>query len=126
MSKEVTMSQLLEAVESLKTKMPNSDLTNIKNDVEELRQYYKDMKQDISDIKLKLLNPEDGVVVKNNQTRERVSTLNEDVDSLYDTVNKMDDDVKELKGFKKNVNTALYVVYVATVGLIVNAIKSMF
>lgn len=126
MSKEVTMNQLLEAVESLKTKMPNSDLTNIKNDVEELRQYYKDMKQDISDIKLKLLNPEDGVVVKNNQTRERVSTLNEDVDSLYDTVNKMDDDVKELKGFKKNVNTALYVVYVATVGLIVNAIKSMF
>ena len=126
MSKEVTMSQLLEAVESLKTKMPNSDLTNIKNDVEELREYYKDMKQDISDIKLKLLNPEDGVVVKNNQTRERVSTLNEDVDSLYDTVNKMDDDVKELKGFKKNVNTALYVVYVATVGLIVNAIKSMF
>lgn len=126
MSKEVTMNQLLEAVESLKTKMPNSDLTNIKNDVEELRQYYKDMKQDISDIKLKLLNPEDGVVVKNNQTRERVSTLNEDVDTLYDTVNKMDDDVKELKGFKKNVNTALYVVYVATVGLIVNAIKSMF
>ncbi len=126
MGKEITLEQLYHSIEHLKSNMPNGELIDIKNDVEELRSVYKDMKQDLSDIKLKLLNPEDGVVVRNNQNREKVHALDGDVSSLYDTVETLDDDVRELKGFKKNVNTALYVVYVATVGLVVNAIKSIF
>lgn len=126
MSKEVTLNQLLEAVEALKAKMPNGELTIIKNDVEELREYYQAIKQDLSDIKLKLLNPENGVIVRSNQHRDKIASLNEEVDGLFDTVSTIDDDVKELKTFKKTVNTALYVVYVATVGLIVNAIKDVF
>ena len=91
-----------------------------------MREYYQAIKQDLSDIKLKLLNPENGVIVRSNQHRDKIASLNEEVDGLFDTVSTIDDDVKELKTFKKTVNTALYVVYVATVGLIVNAIKDVF
>lgn len=126
MANQITLEQLMQAIEALKAKMPNGELTHIKNSVEELRSNYSGIKQDLSDIKMRLLNPEDGLVVRNNQNRDRVVTLDEDVTTLYETVNQIDDDVRDLKGFKKNVNTALYVVYAATVGLLVNAIKNIF
>lgn len=126
MAKNVTLEELYHAIEALKAKMPNGELLKIREDVDGLQEHYKSIKQDLSDIKVKLLNPEDGVVVKNNQTRDRLTSLEQDVTNIYDTVNDMDDDVKDLKSFKKVVSGALYVVYATTVGLIINAIKNLF
>ena len=60
----MTQKQLLESVLSelvhIKKHMPNGELQAMVEDV-------KDLKQDISDLKYTLLNPEDGVIVKTNQ-----------------------------------------------------------
>ncbi len=121
-----TLSAILDTMQSLEAKMPNGELKVIKNDVEELKSCYRSMKQDLSDIKLKLLNPEDGIIVKVNDNKRRVEEVEGIVDEIGEEVAEMATDVHDLKSYKKNVNTALYAVYAATVGLVVHAVKGLF
>jgi|688.fasta_scaffold1656642_1 archaellum component FlaC len=121
-----TLSAILETMQSLESKMPNGELKVIKSDVEELKTCYHSMKQDLSDIKLKLLNPEDGIIVRVNNNKRRLDEVEEIVDEIGEEVTVMSTDVHDLKSYKKNVNTALYAVYAATVGLVVHAIKGLF
>jgi archaellum component FlaC len=121
-----TLSAILETMQSLESKMPNGELKVIKSDVEELKTCYHSMKQDLSDIKLKLLNPEDGIIVRVNNNKRRLDEVEGIVDEIGEEVTEMSTDVHDLKSYKKNVNTALYAVYAATVGLVVHAIKGLF
>ena len=121
-----TLSAILDTIQSLEAKMPNGELKVIKNDVEELKSCYRSMRQDLSDIKVRLLNPEDGIIVKVNDNRRRVEEVEGIVDEIGEEVAEMVTDVHDLKLYKKNVNTALYAVYAATVGLVVHAVKGLF
>jgi hypothetical protein len=121
-----TLSAILDTIQSLEAKMPNGELKVIKNDVEELKSCYRSMRQDLSDIKVRLLNPEDGIIVKVNDNRRRVEEVEGIVDEIGEEVAEMVTDVHDLKSYKKNVNTALYAVYAATVGLVVHAVKGLF
>lgn len=121
-----TLSAILDTMQSLEAKMPNGELKVIKSDVEELKSCYRSMKQDLSDIKLKLLNPEDGIIVKVNDNKRRVEEVEGIVDEIGEEVAEMATDVHDLKSYKKNINTALYAVYAATVGLVVHAVKGLF
>lgn len=121
-----TLSAILETMQSLESKMPNGELKVIKSDVEELKTCYHSMKQDLSDIKFKLLNPEDGIIVRVNNSKRRLDEVEGIVDEIGEEVTEMSTDVHDLKSYKKNVNTALYAVYAATVGLVVHAIKGLF
>ena len=121
-----TLAAILETMQSLESKMPNGELKVIKSDVEELKTCYHSMKQDLSDIKLKLLNPEDGIIVRVNNNKRRLDEVEGIVDEIGEEVTEMSTDVHDLKSYKKNVNTALYAVYAATVGLVVHAIKGLF
>lgn len=121
-----TLSAILDTMQSLEAKMPNGELKVIKNDVEELKSCYRSMRQDLSDIKVRLLNPEDGIIVKVNDNRRRVEEVEGIIDEIGEEVAGMVTDVHDLKSYKKNVNTALYAVYAATVGLVVHAVKGLF
>ena len=104
----MTEKQLLEAlhteVVSMKSKLPNGELVRMAKDMEEI-------KEDLSDLKFTLLNPEDGVIVKTNQNtyfRKQVQ----------DKVDKID----ELISWKNTVTKALWILFSAIVGLIVKIV----
>ena len=104
----MTEKQLLEALHteiiSMKGKLPNGELVRMAKDMEEI-------KEDISDLKFTLLNPEDGVIVKTNQNtyfRKQVQ----------DKVEKID----ELISWKNTVTKALWILFSAIVGLIVKIV----
>ena len=63
----MTQKQLLESVLSelthIKSHMPNGELKQMQKDME-------DLKEDISDLKYTLLNPDDGVIVNTNKNTE--------------------------------------------------------
>ena len=105
---QMTEKQLLEALHteiiSMKSKLPNGELVRMAKDMEEI-------KEDISDLKFTLLNPEDGVIVKTNQNtyfRKQVQ----------DKVDKID----ELISWKNTVTKALWILFTAIVGLIVKIV----
>lgn len=84
--------------------MPNGELTTMARDM-------KDMKEDISDLKFTLLNPEDGVIVKTNK--------NTDFRKLYE---KKIDRVDELVAWKDTVTKVLWILFTALVGVVVKLI----
>ena len=82
---------IIEKLNDMEERLPNGEL--------------KEIQEDLRDIKEILLDPEDGLVVrvnKNTYWRKQVDV----------------DDIKELKSFKSTITQAMWVVYVAVIGLI--------
>lgn len=115
----MTQKELLENVFTelltIKKHMPNGELKALVDDV-------KDLKEDISDLKYTLLNPEDGVIVKTNINtafRKRM----EDNDKDFQLQMR---EVEDLKRWKGGVNKALWIIFgllIALVGKILLGIE---
>ena len=91
--------------------MPNGELKALIEDV-------KDMKEDMSELKYTLLNPEDGVIVKTNQNtlfRKQLEGNQKEFD------NKMLE-IESMKRWKDGVNKALWVVFGVLATIIINMI----
>lgn len=107
-----TNKDILERLEEIEGKLPNGDLEDLKRSMIALSADQKDhadqmnkVYEDVLEIKDKLLNPEDGLVVRVNKNTYWRKQLNPN-------------EFKELLGFRNNVTKALWVVYAAVVGLI--------
>ena len=86
-----TNKDILQRLESIEDKLPNGELEEMDGMIKEIKEI--------------LLDPEDGLVVrvnKNTYWRKQVDV----------------DDIKELKSFKSTITQAMWVVYVAVIGLI--------
>ena len=108
----MTQKQLLESVlkelSSIKKSMPNGELIQMQRDMEEL-------KEDLSDLKYTLLNPENGVIVKTNQnTAFRRKMQQGDKDFVTKMI-----EVEELKRWKEGVTRALWILFTGLAGVII-------
>jgi hypothetical protein len=104
----MTQKELLEALHSeivvLKGKLPNGELVAMAKDM-------KEMKEDISDLKYTLLNPEDGVIVKTNQNTYFRKANQENIEKI-----------DELLLWKNSVTKALWILFTAIVGVVVKLV----
>lgn len=114
----MTQKQLLEAVlaelVSIKKDMPNGELKALVEDV-------KDLKEDMSDLKYTLLNPEDGVIVKTNQNTEFRRKIE---GGEKDFAVKMAE-VDELKAWKEGVTKALWILFAGLAGVIIKLLSEV-
>ena len=87
--------------------MPNGELKAMQKDICEL-------KEDISDMKYTLLNPDDGVIVKTNQNTEfRQSMQANDKDFQKQMV-----ELEDLKRWKEGVTKALWIIFGSLVAIV--------
>lgn len=111
----MTQKELLESVLSelthIKTHMPNGELKQMVKNQEE-------MKEDISELKYMLLNPEDGVIVNTNKNTEYREYLQGNAKEFEASLRELD----ELKRWKSNVNKALWILF----GIIATIVIRMF
>ena len=113
------MKQILDELNHLKTNMPNGELKHLQTSMEDLKKDQKSMKDDISDMKKKLLDPETGVIVKvNENTKFRLAEENR-----YDEYMKFNIDVDSLKKWQGGVNKALWIIFGAILAI---ALKVIF
>jgi len=114
----MTQKQLLESVLSeishIKTHMPNGELKAMQKDIEEL-------KEDISDLKYTLLNPENGVIVNTNKNSDfrRAMQAGE-----RDFQNKLAE-LEDLKRWKDGVSKALWIIFTVLAGLIIRTLSQI-
>ena len=108
----MTQKDLLESVlnelKHIKTHMPNGELKQMQKDME-------DLKDDMSDLKYTLLNPEDGVIVKTNQNthfRKAMQSNQKDFDS-----NMLE--LEALKRWRNGVNKALWIIFGSLAAIII-------
>ena len=101
------MKQILEEIAFLKSKMPNGELAMMQNNIEILKDSQSSMKEDLSDLKKKLLDPENGVIVKvNENTKFRISE-----ERRYDEHIQYTSDLESLKKWQSGVNKALWLIF---------------
>jgi len=113
------MKQILDELNHLKTNMPNGELKHLQTTMEDLKKDQRVMKDDISDMKKKLLDPESGVIVKvNENTKFRLAEENR-----YEDYMKFNIDVDSLKKWQSGVNKALWIIFGAILAI---ALKVMF
>ena len=97
----MTQKELLESVlkelSSIKRGMPNGELKSMVEDM-------KEMKEDVSELKYMLLNPEDGVVVKTNQNTAFRRKMEEGDKEFQQKLIEIED----FKRWKSGVNKALW------------------
>ncbi len=112
------MKEILGEIKELKSSMPNSEIKVIQSGMDDIRREQREMKDDISDIKKKLLDPNDGVIVKVNKNTD--FRLQEE--DRYDEYVKFNVDMKELKTWRNGVNRALWIIFGALIAVVVKLV----
>ena len=100
MTQKEALELVLSEIKHIKTHMPNGELKQMQRDM-------GDMKDDISDLKYTLLNPDNGVIVSTNKNTDfrREMEANE-----KDFRNQMLE-LEELKRWKNGVTKALWIIF---------------
>lgn len=100
MTQKEVLDALLKEIKHIKTHMPNGELKQMQRDLEE-------MKDDISDLKYTLLNPENGVIVNTNKNTEYRVELQQ---GEADFRNKLAE-LEDMKRWKEGVTRALWIIF---------------
>jgi len=113
-----TQKDILELILSelavVKTKLPNGELKRMEESISDLRDNYTSLKEDVSDIKYTLLNPEDGIIVRVNKNSEwRIQR--EEKQKYYDRIVT---EFEKMKDWKDGVTKALWIVFTALIGIV--------
>lgn len=95
-SNEELLKELMVAFTSLKKKMEDPNYIALDNSIKTMMENQRDMKMDVKDLKKKLLNPIDGVIVNTNKNTE----FRLDYQKLQDERDKLEDDVNHLLRWK--------------------------
>ena len=114
----ITNKEILEAVEILKSQMPNGNIALLQKSVEDLKTNQDTLKDSIRDLKKQLLDPDDGVVVRVNRNSEFRKGLKDCVESFEN----IEDSVEDIISWKNNVSKALWILFTAVVGLLVHLV----
>jgi hypothetical protein len=113
--KEITqmflMKEILGEVKTLRDSIPSGELKTMQGSIDDLKAGQKalavELKSEMSDIKKKLLDPDDGVIVKvNENTKFRLHEQAMDKDYIQFTT-----DIQEIKTWRLGVNKALWIVF---------------
>jgi hypothetical protein len=113
-----TQKDILELILSelavVKTKLPNGELKRMEESISDLRDNYTTLKEDVSDIKYTLLNPENGIIVRVNKNSEwRIQR--EEKQKYYDRIIT---EFEKMKDWKDGVTKALWIVFTALIGIL--------
>jgi len=100
MTQKELLESLLGEIKHIKTHMPNGELKQMLKEMQS-------MKDDITELKFTLLNPDNGVIVNTNKNTEyRVELQSNEVDFR----NKLAE-IEDLKKWKESVTRALWIIF---------------
>lgn len=106
--------ELLEAFSSLKTKMEDPNYVQLEASIKQLIDNQADMKSDMSELKLRLLNPYDGAIVeirKNTDHRKEVESLQKEYDLLIE-------EHKAIVSWKSTFTKVFWTIFTTAVGVL--------
>ena len=112
-SNEELLKELMIAFTSLKQKMEDPNYIALDNSMKNMLENQRDMKLDVKDLKRKLLNPIDGVIVNTNKNTE----FRQDFQKLQDERDRLEDDVKHLLSWKSSYIKIFWALFTAALGV---------
>jgi hypothetical protein len=112
-SNEELLKELMMAFTSLKQKMEDPNYIALDNSIKTMMENQRDMKADVKDLKKKLLNPIDGVIVNTNKNTE----FRLDYSKLQDERDELVEDVNHLKRWKSMYIKIFWTLFTGAVGV---------
>jgi len=114
------MKQILDELQRMGNKIPSGELKILENSIDEMRESQKSMKEDLSELKKKLLDPNDGVIVRvNENTKFRIQE-----EDRFEDYMKINVDVQDLKKWQSGINKAMWIIFGALIAIAVKVIFS--
>jgi len=111
---EQILKDLIQAFSSLKQKMEDPNYAALDSQMRNMLENQKDMKADVKDLKKRLLNPFDGVIVNTNKNTE----FREDYEKLQDERDQLESDVQQLIKWKGTYLKVFWALFTAALGII--------
>lgn len=112
--------QILEELQRMGNKLPNGEIKVMERSMDEMREAQKSMKDDLSELKKKLLDPNDGVIVRvNENTKFRLQE-----EDRFEDYMKINVDVQDLKKWQSGINKAMWIIFGALIAIAVKVIFS--
>ena len=108
MTQREVLENLLQEIKHIKTNMPNGEVKIIQKDLQE-------MKEDMSEMKYTLLNPDTGVIVSTNKNTEFRQELQANEKEFREQMLR----VTELERWKDTVSKALWVIFCILAAVII-------
>ncbi len=106
--------EILKEIGSMKTKLPNGELKRMEQTINALHEFQQDLKEDFSDIKYTLLNPENGVIVRVNKNTE----FRQDSQEMPEEMIELKLEISKLQDWKSGVVKALWVLFSGLIGVL--------
>lgn len=113
-SNEEILKDLIQAFSSLKQKMEDPNYAALDSQMRNMLENQKDMKADVKDLKKRLLNPFDGVIVNTNKNTE----FRLEYEKLQDERDQLQDDVNQLIKWKSTYLKVFWALFTAALGII--------
>ena len=108
MTQKEVLESVLSEIKHIKTHMPNGELKQMAKD-------FENMKEDISDLKYTLLNPDNGVIVNTNKNTEYRLELQGNEKDFREQMSK----IEEIERWKQGVTRALWIIFGIIAGIII-------
>ena len=118
----ITNKEILEEIEFLKKKLPNGEFALLKKSVEDLHGGQETLRSSIRELKKQLLDPDNGVVVRVNRNSDFRKESEQRGPLCQQSFEDMEDNVNEFISWKNNVSKALWILFVAVVGLVIKLV----
>ena len=115
----ITNKEILEEIEFLKKKLPNGEFALLKKSVEDLSIGQESLKSSIRELKVQLLDPDNGVVVRVNRNSDFRKDSEQRGPLCQQSFEDMEDSVNSILGWKDNVSKALWILFTGIAGLII-------
>ena len=112
-SNEELLKELMLDFSSLKQKMEDPNYIALDNSIKTMMENQRDMKEDVKDLKRKLLNPIDGVIVNTNKNTE----FRLDYIKLQNERDELEEDVNHLKRWKQMYIKIFWTLFTGAIGV---------
>ena len=111
---EQILKDLIQAFSSLKQKMEDPNYAALDGKMRNMLENQKDMKADVKDLKKRLLNPFDGVIVNTNKNTE----FREEYERLQNERDQLESNVLQLIKWKGTYLKVFWALFTAALGII--------
>ena len=114
-SVDLMMDEILDALEVIKSKLPNGELKIIQEKIAAIESFQEQIHEDIRAIEKQMLDPEDGIVVRVNKNTD-FRKKKEQEDRFHA---KLIDEHKELMSWKSTITKIVWILFSSVAGIIV-------
>lgn len=121
------LQQILSDVRELKSSISNNNIHYITDAMDDIKIKVMDLKNDISDIKKEILNPETGIIVRINKLQDKLTYLEkEKIAKLEQTIENLENlniNFRQISGFKDNTVKFLWLLLGGILTLLIQLFK---